>query len=134
MLKEFNLVDLEQIVFGKVEYNNINRKIAESQGKEYEDVPFDQFLSKLNLNKEIFVYQNKNGDIEITPFQFIEFDDDQVLYYIDKLEGKHLDKLKEFINNQKQLNVRKLLYNDFDKENLLERYYLIKNGEIYLFD
>ena len=134
-MNSYNISDPEELLSGKIEFDNIERAKFEIENKEWKKNKIDEFVSKLNLTENVFTFQDEKGNIQVIPYSLIKKGKDFVLYYNDNNSNETLYKtFLNYINNRNKLKLRELTLTDYFKENLTNRYFIIKEKTIYLWD
>lgn len=135
MLKEFNINSPEELFFSKYEYDRLNREKAESENKEYVNTTLENYLSKIDLSKEVFVYQDEEEELTVIPFKILEHNDEELLIYADNSKDKKVyEMFKKYLSNRKTVKLRMMSLDKYHEENFKNRCYIIKQHNIYLFD
>lgn len=135
-MKVYNIIDPEELISGKMEFDSIKSKIEKSKGKEYRKPSLEDFLSSLDFTKTIFIHNN-NNNIKVIPYVLIELGEEKILFYsknIDEDINKNFDYFISNLNKVKfTLKTTAELLADNLNNPLPEKYVMI-NNEIHTWE
>ena len=135
-MKVYNIIDPEELISGKMEFDSIKSKIEESKGKEYKKLSLEDFLSTLDFTKTIFIHNN-NNDIKVIPYVLLDVGEEKILFYSKNADEDVNKNFDYFISNLNKVEftpktTAELLANNL-KNPLPEKYVMI-NNEIHTWE
>lgn len=134
-MNSYNISDPEELLTGKIEFDNIEKVQYEIENKEWKKNKIEEYVSKLNLADNIFTFQDEKDNIQVIPYALVKKGKGNVLYYnYNNSNEKLYNNFISYINNLSKLHLRKLSLQDYLTENLTNRYYVIKDKSIYVWD
>ena len=123
-MQYFNIQEPEELLLGKMEY--------EKRFNESEKISLSEFPSKINMSNDIFVYQDKTNNIYVIPYS-IKSD---IVYYANNKDNPQnvLVEFKNYIIKRNNLNLKQVKNIDILNIDFSDKFYLIKDKLIYIWD
>ena len=124
--KYFNIIKPENLLLGKLEYENIKN----------EKIELTDLVNKLDFSKNIFTYNN-DGNVKYLPYSILDNKENRIVYYISNSENDNIadNEFKKYIENIDNIKLKEVTTEDIlnKKVESLE-FYIIKNGKMYIYE
>lgn len=124
-----NISDPEELFLSKIESDRKLEKQCLEENKPFIKPTITDFVNSLQLQNNIFVYQDKDDNVHPIPYSVIEDN-----CYWTKIDNEDINKaFKKFIG-KKNLKFTEQSSLEILQKPLTDSYYVIRNNRIYIYE